>query len=371
MQSKYSRVAARTAVGIACAASLAACGTQTIVRTTVVRTVTAPAEASAGHSTSRHQVSLPQAAPAGAATVAAQTPSAARRAGVGDSLPIHGDDGESLAVTVDQVMDPLPVGQFDQADSGQRFVGVQITLTNTGAVAYSDSPSNGSTLLSNTDEQASGEVVTGGPCGNDFQSDVKLAPGDSQQGCIPFELPDGQTARTFQFTMDSGFADQTAEWHLSGATAPSAAGSSVSSSTQPEPEAPAPVTTAGATDPVVGEADAPGPATAGPISDLTDYWSEIASHRFAAAYADLAPGAINQSEQAYIAGEQSSRVEGASFTGHVVADDGSSAAVEVDALVTHDGTYGCRDWTGSYAMTNQEGRWVIQRANISPHACEE
>ncbi len=73
---------------------------------------------------------------------------------------LKGSDGESMAVTVDQVMDPLQVGSYDQPDSGQRFVGIQLTLKNGGSVAYSDSPSNGSTLLSNTDEQATGQSVS-------------------------------------------------------------------------------------------------------------------------------------------------------------------------------------------------------------------
>ncbi len=54
---------------------------------------------------------------------------------MGDTLTLTGNGGESMAVTVDGVMDPLQVGPDDQADSGQRFVGIQITLKNIGSVA--------------------------------------------------------------------------------------------------------------------------------------------------------------------------------------------------------------------------------------------
>jgi hypothetical protein len=146
-----------------------------------------------------------------------------KQARVGDTLTISGDGGERVDVTVDGVMDPLAVGSYDQADSGQRYVGVQITLKNSGSVPYSDAPSNGAALLSGNGEQATGEIVSGGPCGNDFQSSVNIAPGDSEQGCVPFEMEDGQTPATFQFTLDSGFANQTGQWSLNGADNPSPA----------------------------------------------------------------------------------------------------------------------------------------------------
>lgn len=69
-----------------------------------------------------------------------------------------------MGVTVDEVVDPLVIGPDDQSDRGQRYVG-----------------------------------------------------DESQQGCIAFELPTGETPREFQFTLDSGFANQTGEWSLAGA----------------------------------------------------------------------------------------------------------------------------------------------------------
>jgi Domain of unknown function (DUF4352) len=192
------QLGATVVLAAALAVTLIGCGTQTIVKT-----VTTSARS----------------------TTAAQAPTAARastggssqRAKIGDTLTLTGDGGETMAVTVDRVMDPLQVGSYDQADPGQRFVGVQVTLKNVGRVAYSDSPSNGATLLSNTNEQAQGQIVSGGPCGNDFQSSANIAPGDTQQGCIPFEMPTGETPATFQFTLNSGFADQTGQWSLKGA----------------------------------------------------------------------------------------------------------------------------------------------------------
>lgn len=187
-------------VATGAAVIIAGCGTKTII----VKTVTAGGQSSTS------------AQSASASTQPAST-SSPQEAKVGDTLTLSGGGGLTMAVTVDQVMDPLQVGSDDQADSGQRFVGVQITLKNVGQVAYSDSPSNGATLLSNTNEEAQGQIVTGGPCGNDFQSLANIAPGDTQQGCIPFEMPVGQMPAMFQFTLNSGFANQTGQWSLTGA----------------------------------------------------------------------------------------------------------------------------------------------------------
>jgi Domain of unknown function (DUF4352) len=183
-------------VALSVAAVLAGCATQTIVKTV-------PAVPVSGNSV--------HAAPSQSSTGSDQD------AKLGDTLTLTGNGGEAIAVTVNQVMDPLQVSQYEQPDAGQRFIGVQITLKNVGSIPYSDAPSNGAALLSNINEQAKAQIVTGGPCGNDFQSSANIAPGDTQQGCIPFEMPTGQTANAFQFTLNSGFGHDTGQWSLAGA----------------------------------------------------------------------------------------------------------------------------------------------------------
>lgn len=205
------RSAAAATLGVAIV--LCGCGTQTIVKTV---TTTKPA-------------------PSTSTPTSTSSSSASQRARIGDTLTLAGTDGESLAVTVNQVVDPLQTGEFDTPDPGTRFVGIQITLRNVGSKAYSDSPSNGATLLSTTDEQADTALVTSGPCGNEFQSSVKIAPGDTQRGCLPFQLSKSQRPGTFQFTLNSGFADQTGQWSVAGAsrsvaTAPAASSSGAATS---------------------------------------------------------------------------------------------------------------------------------------------
>lgn len=140
-----------------------------------------------------------------------------QQAKAGDTLTLTGNGGERMDVTVNGIMDPMTVGELDQPRSGQRFVGVQITLKNVGSASYSDAPANGATLISNTNEQAKRQIVSGGPCSTGFASSANIAPGDSQQGCLPFEMPVGQDLAKFQFTLSSGFAGRTGQWSLVGA----------------------------------------------------------------------------------------------------------------------------------------------------------
>jgi hypothetical protein len=43
---------------------------------------------------------------------------------------------------------------------------------------------------------------------------VNIAPGASGLGCIVFEVPQSAKITEVQFTLDSGFAQQTGQWNI-------------------------------------------------------------------------------------------------------------------------------------------------------------
>ncbi|PZH18355.1 hypothetical protein C1I97_03870 [Streptomyces sp. NTH33] len=134
---------------------------------------------------------------------------------VGDTLTLKGMKGGSrLDVTVVKVADPAKsADEFTEPDSGKRFVGVQFKLVNTGKAAYDDSPSNGAQVADSEGQQFDTTFadITAGPS---MSSALKLKPGAQGLGWIVFEVPKASKLDTVQFTMDSGFADQTGEWKL-------------------------------------------------------------------------------------------------------------------------------------------------------------
>lgn len=137
---------------------------------------------------------------------------APKEATIGSTLPLEGFGDLQMKVKVLDYLDPATGGEFDTPESGARFVGVKLRLTNTGQKPFDDSPGNGAKLITNTDEEADATITLGGTC--ESASSVKIAPGDSRVVCIPFEVPKAQKGVEFQFTLDSGFADDTGQWKL-------------------------------------------------------------------------------------------------------------------------------------------------------------
>jgi hypothetical protein len=141
--------------------------------------------------------------------------SSAAPAKIGDTISLKGNErGLKIAVTVVRVS-PSAKGkdEFNQPEKGQRFVAIQIALKNVGSIAYDDSPGNGAKLIDVEDQQydvALSDVALGPSIG----SAVKLGPSSARKGYLVFSVPKKVKLATFQFTLDSGFAPQSAEWLL-------------------------------------------------------------------------------------------------------------------------------------------------------------
>jgi hypothetical protein len=134
-------------------------------------------------------------------------------AAVGDTLTLHGFDEKLVVeVTVLKVIDPAkPNNNFFPPQKGNRFVALQLRLENVGEANYSDSPSNGAFLIDTEGQQYNADITD--PVGPALGS-PKISPGDERLGYITFEVGKGVEPAMFQFTLDSGFANETGEWQL-------------------------------------------------------------------------------------------------------------------------------------------------------------
>ncbi len=139
-----------------------------------------------------------------------EEPAEPQTASVGDTLTLEGFEGLTMDVTLTELDRDLEVDQ--DFDTGS-YVGVRLTLTNTGEVAYDDSPSNGAALVTKDDQQLSSTILfEDADCSG--ADAARIAPGDTRKVCVVFEREEGQELRLFQFALDSGFAEQTGEWTL-------------------------------------------------------------------------------------------------------------------------------------------------------------
>lgn len=192
-----------TASAVAALALLTAC--------TGDDTVTTSPDTSAMGQTPTTAAAAEQAAPA--TTPQTTAPQAAT---VGDTITVHGyNDGEELAVKVVKWVDPAhPADDYFTPASGKRWVAAQFELTNTGTQVYADSPTNGAQVADSQGQRFATTFgdVTAGPS---MTSDAQVPPGEKALGYIVFEVPQASKVVSVQFTMDSGFADETAQWTIS------------------------------------------------------------------------------------------------------------------------------------------------------------
>ena len=146
---------------------------------------------------------------------AEKTPAPQKVAQVGDTIALKGtEDGSKLDVTVVKTIDPAKsADEFTSPEDDKRWIGVQFQLLNTGTIAYSDSPGNGVKIADTQGQQFTSTFadISAGPS---MAGSVNLKPGAKALGWVVFEVPKASKADVVQFTMDSGFAEQTGEWKL-------------------------------------------------------------------------------------------------------------------------------------------------------------
>ncbi|GII65074.1 hypothetical protein Skr01_51590 [Sphaerisporangium krabiense] len=142
----------------------------------------------------------------------AATPASA--AAVGATLLLEGmDAGLKIDVTVTKVVEKAtPANDYSRPKTGNRYVAIELQLTNKGQAVYDDSPSNGAKLIDDQGQQYNstfGDVREGV-----LLSSVTITPGDSRKGVILYEIPEAVKLAKFQFGLNSGFASQKGEWNL-------------------------------------------------------------------------------------------------------------------------------------------------------------
>jgi hypothetical protein len=98
-------------------------------------------------------------------------------------------------------------------------------------------------------------------------------------------------------------------------------------------------------------------------------WGDINSGNYAEAFVLFVPGSLGSSESSFISAHQQYAPISASVTvGNPVFNSSTDATVPIISLQTNDSS-GCKNWSGSYAVQNVSGRWLINRANISSTPC--
>jgi hypothetical protein len=135
---------------------------------------------------------------------------------VGDETTLKGLHG-SMKVKVLKVEDPMKAppakGLIREVPrKGNRFVGVQVVLTNVGEEKYSDSILNGAHLVTDVDKGARPTILLSGKCQSRFGTRTRVAAGASRTGCLPFQVKKKAKVSKFELTLNSGYGPEKGSW---------------------------------------------------------------------------------------------------------------------------------------------------------------
>jgi hypothetical protein len=138
-----------------------------------------------------------------------------KTAGIGSAITLSGNgSGEQMSVTVTKVIsDASASDSFDELPAGDRLYAVQFRLSDTGAAAYSDSPSNGAAVVDSAGQSYQSGLENVAAC-QSFGGTENIAAGNSGLGCIVFEVPTKAKITQVQFTLDSGMGPDTGQWDV-------------------------------------------------------------------------------------------------------------------------------------------------------------
>jgi hypothetical protein len=150
-----------------------------------------------------------------AAAVGNSGGNAPKTARIGSAITLSGNgSGEQMSVMVTKVIsDAAASDSFDEPPTGDRLYAVQFRLSDTGAAAYSDSPSNGAAVVDSAGQSYQSGLENVAAC-QSFGGTENIAAGNSGLGCVVFEVPAKAKITQVQFTLDSGMGPDTGQWDV-------------------------------------------------------------------------------------------------------------------------------------------------------------
>lgn len=131
---------------------------------------------------------------------------------LGDSITVTGDEGLKVVVTLVAVSTTARFTDgISTVDPGDALYAAQFRIADTGTAAFDDAVDNDAVVIDATGQQFEPDIAEGISAGAQFPDIVKIAPGSSALGWVPFEVKAGSTITGAQFSLSSGFGNS-AQW---------------------------------------------------------------------------------------------------------------------------------------------------------------
>lgn len=192
----------RCAAVVGVAAMLASCGATRVVTQTETSTQTITSTTTS----TRTQLIHPATTTVTQATTTAGAPATPAAPNGGSVLSVHDFSGNTLDVSADVVADPAtPVdAAVANLPARSRLIAVEFTLKGGGPGTVSSDANNDATVIG-SDQQAytaSFDPVT--DCTNFAQGTFTINPGNTERGCVVYQMPNGVTVNSVQFSLGNG-----------------------------------------------------------------------------------------------------------------------------------------------------------------------
>ncbi|MEO6794684.1 MAG: hypothetical protein ABI253_01370 [Mycobacterium sp.] len=132
---------------------------------------------------------------------------------LGDTLTMTRADGSTIAVTLEQVINPATVAP-GPGDPGVTYLATKLKIADPGTVAIDGDVNINVSVLGSDGQRHTPDLKDVRECTNFDSGLFRLDPGESATGCVVFALPRGVSPTKVKYLPSSGFAEDFGEWTL-------------------------------------------------------------------------------------------------------------------------------------------------------------
>ena len=134
--------------------------------------------------------------------------------GIGAKFTVVNQHNQVESVKLVSVIDPATGQDGLGPKADDRFVGIEIQITNQSKTVDSGDANNNTSVVGSNEQVYSADFAPLSEC-TDFDSgQYNLSPGEPEIGCVTVQIPNGVGVAKVKYNPSSGFSTNNAEWTL-------------------------------------------------------------------------------------------------------------------------------------------------------------
>lgn len=155
--------------------------------------------------------SQPQAPPSTVPPAPAAPGSAHPAVPVGQSLELMRIGGQSIKVTLTEIVDPATVPN-GWGDPGKNYIATKLRIENTGSTTIVGNTNSDVIVIGSDQHDYRADFGTVVQCKDFVYGWFLIAAGSSSAGCVVFALPSGVSPARIRYVPSSGLSHDIGEW---------------------------------------------------------------------------------------------------------------------------------------------------------------